>query len=67
MLHSEKMGGGGNMDLMEIHHHFVHHCIKPDGMTNAVLYSLTHNTLIYKIRCQLKCHAVLTVFYIHFV
>lgn len=55
------------MDLMEIHHHFVHHCIKPDGMTNAVLYSLTHNTLIYKIRCQLKCHAVLTVFYIHFV
>lgn len=64
MLHSEKMGE--NTDLMEVHHS-VHHCIKPDGMTNTILYSLTHNTLSYKIRCELTYHADLAVFYIHFV
>jgi len=60
MLHSEKMGE--NVELME-----VHHCIKPDGMTNTVLCSLTHNTRIYKIRWELTYHADLVVFYIHFV
>lgn len=54
------------MDLVEVHHS-VHHCIKPDGMTNAILYSLTHNTLVYKIRCELTYHADLVVFYVHFV
>lgn len=53
------------MDLMELHHS-VHQGIKPDGMTSTALYSLTHNTLICKIRCELTC-AALTVFSIHFV
>lgn len=37
------------MDLMELHCS-VHECIKPDGMTSTALCSLTHNTIIYKIR-----------------
>lgn len=64
MLRSEKMGE--NMDLMEVHHS-PHCCIKPDGMINTVLYSLTHCTFIYKIRCELTYHADLVVFYILFV
>lgn len=45
----------------------VNHYIKPEGMTNTVLYSLTHNTLVYKIRRDLTYHADLIVFYMHFV
>lgn len=54
------------MYLMELHHS-VHQCIKPDGMTSTALYSLTHNTLIYKIRCELNYHAALIMVCIHFV
>lgn len=38
---------GGNTDIKE-----VRHCIKTDGMTNTVVYSLTRKTFIYKTRCH---------------